>query len=65
MNDFGFMHRGIDPSNISIDKEFNIIFNNFNSAREIPNDQKGRALSPHVQKRGYRSPEIALTENYN
>lgn len=64
----GLIHRDIKPENILIDEYCAVKICDFGFATtEFEVDQKSgskrkRSLSPHVQARNYRAPEVILTQ---
>lgn len=68
LHKLGLIHRDIKPANILIDENCQVKICDFGFATpEFELDQKSgskrkRSLSPHVQARNYRAPEVILTQ---
>ena len=68
LHKLGLIHRDIKPANILIDENCQVKICDFGFATpEFEIDQKSgskrkRSLSPHVQARNYRAPEVILTQ---
>lgn len=63
IHDAGAIHRNLKPSNILINENGRIKITDFNQARVLSKNRRGR--SPNKGTRAYRAPEVCLEEEYD